>query len=149
MKAEKEIIRKVVNYDGNEIVVLDEVFTYDDGKKGATGYIFEPISRERYEEETSFENLRAYLKDASELPEEYEDGGYNAWTQAIIDNNEEGCIYDLSFSNLWDEIRNELGLDEEDAYVFNCISCGRIFNENYQGNVNPELSAKIREHEKE
>ena len=150
MKRTNEKINKVVNFDGNEITVLQEVFSYEDGMKGACGIIFEPISRERYDDDTSFESIREFLKDASELPKEFEDGGYNEWTQAIIDNCEEGeTIYDHSYSEIWDTIREELGLDEENAFVFNCIGGGRIFGENYQGNVNPELSSKIREYEKE
>lgn len=149
MERTKEKFNKVVNYDGNEITVLEEVFSYEDGMKGACGIIFEPISRERYDDDTSFESIRESLKDASELPKDFEDGGYNAWTQAIIDNCEEGeVMYDYSFSEIWDNIREELGLDDENAFVFNCIGCGRIFNENYQGNMNLELSAKIREYER-
>jgi hypothetical protein len=143
----KEIFNKVVNFENGEITVLDKVFDYD-GMKGATGTIFEPVSREQYEIETSFENVKELLKDASELPKEYWDGGYNEWTQAIFDNNEEmNVVYDTSYEYLWDYLREELGLDEENAYIFDCRGGGRCFSKDYQGNVNPELSKVIREYE--
>lgn len=144
----KEIFNKVVNFENGVITVLDYVFDYGGETKGATGTVFEPISREQYEIETSFENIKDCLKNSSELPEKYWDGGYNEWTQAILDNNEEmNVIYDTSYKNLWDYLREELGLDEENAYIFDCRGGGRCFSKDYQGNVNPELSKVIREYE--
>jgi len=142
---------KVVNFDrkNNEIMVLNDVFEYEDGMKGATGAVFVPISEEQYNEDTSFDNLKAYLKDCMDrVPKEYEDEGWNGFVQAIIDNGEEGdTVYDMSYSSLWDMLREECGLSESDAYVFNCVGGGRCFNSEFEGNIHPELSEIIREYE--
>lgn len=145
----KEYYKSVVNFENGEITVLDYVFDDGNGWKGATGTIFRPISREQYDEDTTFENIREQLKEMSDLPKEYWDGGYNEWTQAIIDNGEtENVLYDTSYEELWDNLREELGLDEDSAYIFDCCGGGRCFSKDYQGNINPELSKVIREYEK-
>lgn len=152
MEAKRTTYNKVVNYDreNNEIKVLTDVFEYESGMKGATGMVFEAISKERYDEETSFENVKDMCKNSFELPEEYEDEGWNGFTQAIIDNGEEGdMIYDLSCYGLWDIMREECGLSENEAYVFTCIGGGRCFSKDFEGNVNPELSEVIRKYEGE
>jgi hypothetical protein len=56
-------------------------------------------------------------------------------------------IFDYSYCHLWDYLRTELNLNENQAYIFDCIGGGRCFDENFQGNVNPELSEIIREYE--
>ena len=142
---------KAVNFDreNNEITVLNDVFEYEDGMRGATGTIFVPISEEQYDEDTSFDNLKAHVKDCIDrVPEEYEDEGWNGFVQAIIDNGEAGdMVYDMSYSNLWDMLREECGFSESDAYVFNCVGGGRCFNSEFEGNMNPELSEIIHEYE--
>lgn len=52
---------------------------------------------------------------------------------------------DDSYSELWDYLREELDLNEDDAYMFNCTGGGRCFDSDFQGNVNVELSKLIRE----
>lgn len=142
---------KVVNFDreSNEITVLNDVFEYEDGMRGATGTVFVPVSEAQYDEETSFDNLKEYIKDCMDrVPENYEDEGWNGFTQAIIDNGEAGdTVYDMSYSYLWDMLREECGLDESDAYVFNCVGGGRCFSSDFEGNMHPELSEIIREYE--
>jgi len=138
---------KVVNVDeAGTITVLQEVFSYGDGYKGATGAEFAPVSEEEYEESTSLEAVTEYIEGATELPEQYE--SYEAWAEDIIAAGEAGdLVFDQSYSSLWDMMREECGLSDEEAYIFDCIGGGRMFNANYQGNVNPELSEVIREAE--
>ncbi len=141
---------KIVNIDEDgEITVLDYVFDDGDGFKGATGTRFQPVSRAEYEERTTLEAIIEYLMDATnELPEQYRRGGFEAWAQAIIDNGEEGNLaFDQSYSNLWDYLRKEAGLDEESAYIFTCTGGGRCFGAKFKGNKNKELSAIIRKYE--
>jgi len=57
-------------------------------------------------------------------------------------------MFDTSYKELWDYMRQELNLNEEEAYIFNCTGGGRCFDKNFQGNINPELSKKIRNAEK-
>lgn len=142
---------KIVNFseDRDEILVLDYVFDHGAGFKGATGTRFKPVSREYYEEQTTLEAITEYLMDATnELPEQFRRGGFQSWAQAIIDNcEEEQVMFDSSYSNLWDYLRSELNLTEDEAYIFTCTGGGRCFGADFQGNYNQELSKIIREYE--
>lgn len=142
---------KVVNYDKEtkEITVLDYVFNDSDHFKGAVGTIFEPVSREEYEDRTDEDNVIEYLIDSGmELPKEFKRGGFEQLYNAMYNNGElEDFIFDTSYSELWDELREVLNLSLEEAHIFNCVGGGRCFDKSFQGNVNPELSEIIREHE--
>lgn len=71
----------------------------------------------------------------------------------MIDNIEEASkeeslkelFFDLSYIELWDYMREELNLSEDEAYIFNCSGGGRCFDKDYQGNYNEDLSQLIRE----
>lgn len=64
----------------------------------------------------------------------------------MIANDEvEGFVFDTSHNELWDYLREELNLSEDEAYIFNCIGGGRCFDKDFNGNINPELSILIRE----
>lgn len=144
----KTYYKEVVNFEDGEITVLDYVYDYGDGTKGAVGIIFRPVSRVQYDEDTTFEHIKEVLKESSDLPKDYWDGGYNEWTQTIIDNDEtENVLYDTSYESLWNDIREETGLSGNEAYIFDCQGGGRCFSSDYQGNINPELSKVIREYE--
>lgn len=83
-----------------------------------------------------------------ELPDSFKRGGFDAWAEAIVANGGEGSLmFDQSYSNLWPMLREAAGLDEEQAFIFECVGGGRCFDKDFQGNVNPELSAIIREFE--
>jgi len=153
---------KVVNFDPEtkEITVLDGVFEYYDENnykdtgiekvitmKGATGSIFEAVSKEDFDE-----RLAPYLNDDKELliymAENF--GDLNRQMIENVDSSEEALtnlFYDLSYADLWPELRKELGFSEDEAYIFNCTGGGRCFDKGFQGNINPELSEIIREYE--
>ena len=132
-----------------EITVLDGVFKYTDGFKGATGSIFEPVSKEQYDEACEEENLIEHLMDSGiELPDTYKRGGFKELAEAMINSDEvEQFMFDTSYSELWDYLREATGLDENEAYIFNCVGGGRCFDADFQGNMNEELSKVIREYE--
>lgn len=136
---------KVVNVsEDGQITVLDSVFRYNDGFKGAVGSKFYPVSEEEYEERTTKEAIIEYLFDAIDEDEEYIEN----MAEEIIGNGLEGeTMFDNSYPEYWDEMRKELGLSEEDAFIFDCVGGGRCFDKDFQGNVNPELSAIIRQYE--
>lgn len=154
---------KVVNFDEDtkEITVLDGTFKYTTETeyktgiesvvtmKGATGTRFEPISLEEYEDRTDEDNFVEYLIDSGmELPEDYKRTGFEGLANAMIANDEvKDFVFDTSYSELWDYLREETGLTENEAYIFNCIGGGRCFDKDFQGNKNTELSAIIREFE--
>lgn len=140
---------KVVNFDKetNEITVLRDVFSYDDGMRGAVGSKFEALSEDQIQEV-----IGEYEDDDKELliymAENF--GEINRDIIENIDSSRDALIelfFDLSYENLWDELREQTGLSEEESVIFNCIGGGRCFDKDFQGNVNPELSKIIREYE--
>lgn len=149
MKTETKY-NKIVNYnqETKEITVLDDVFKYDDGFKGATGTTFEPISKTEYKERMKKDNVIESLIECNHLPEEFKRGGYNALYKAMKANDEvEDFMFDCSYREMWDYLRKELNLTKKEAYIFNCTGGGRCFDSDFQGNINPELSEIIREYE--
>lgn len=154
---------KVVNYDkeSGEIIVLGYTFKetketeYATGiesvvtMQGATGSTFEIVSREQFNE-----TIEPYLNEPMELLKYYIEQGFGITTEMIdnIDNaaTEEGLkelFFDSSYDELWDYLREELNLSEEEAYIFNCAGGGCCFDSDFEGNINPELSAIIRKFE--
>ena len=140
---------KIVNFDEDtkEITVLDGIFKYEDGFKGATGSKFEPVSRDEYEDRTDEDNFVEYLIDSGiDLPDNFKRSGFEGLAKAMIANDEvENFVFDTSHNELWDYLREELNLSEDEAYIFNCIGGGRCFDKDFNGNINPELSILIRE----
>lgn len=148
---------KVVNIaEDGEITVLDYTFDHGDGFKGATGSKFYPVSQDYYEEQTTLKAIEERLSDSvreDEIPNQYamKTGAkrpYKKWAEAILDAGEEGeFAFDTSYSHLWDYLREVCGHDESSAYIYECVGGGRCFDKDFNGNVNPELSVIIREHE--
>lgn len=128
---------KIVNIaDDGEITVLHYVFTHPNFC-GAVGGRFYPISKTEYDEAMEDENIiDAYLRT-----------GFEELMRQLSDYEKEAVVWDLSYRELWEQLRIDTGLTEEEAYVFECVGGGRCFDENFQGNVNPELSIIIREFE--
>lgn len=141
---------KIVNVsEDGEITVLDTTFIYKDGFKGATGSRFYPVSKKQYKQMTTLKAIEEKLRDCiaeDEIPYEYK--SYRGWAKAIKEAGEvEEFMFDTSYCGLWDMLRDEIGLTENEAYIFECVGGGRMFDKNYQGNFNPELSAIIRKYE--
>lgn len=147
---------KVVNFDGQEILVLDYVFKHSDDFKGATGTRFEAISKSQYKEDTSKSSVIQCIEDCytdEDLFNRYPNkrSVSDCLEQFYKDIKNAGEIetftYDDSYRELWPYLREELNLDENEAYIFTCTGGGRCFDKDFQGNINPELSAIIREYE--
>ena len=148
-KRQETKYNKIVNFDEDtkEITVLGGIFKYEDGFKGATGSKFEPVSRDEYEDRTDEDNFVEYLIDSGiDLPDNFKRSGFEGLAKAMIANDEvESFVFDTSYNELWDYLREELNLSEDEAYIFNCIGGGRCFDKDFNGNINPELSILIRE----
>lgn len=141
---------KIVHFDKetNEIEVLDGVFEYKDGMRGATGSRFTAISKEEYKERTNKENVIDSIMDCGFENDLFKREGANGVYKAMKANNEiESFMFDLSYRELWDYLRKELKLNKTNAFIFECTGGGRMFDKDYQGNINPELSEIIREYE--
>lgn len=140
---------KVVDVaDDGTITMLDYVFEQGDWR-GAVGTQFKAIDRETYEAYTDRECLIEYLMDTEiEVPDCYKRGGYEMWADAIIDYGDAGeFMFDQSGCEHWDNLRESLGLTEDEAYIFECVGGGRCFDKNYVGNKDANLSAIIRRYE--
>ena len=148
-KRQETKYNKIVNFDEDtkEITVLDGIFKYEDGFKGATGSKFEPVSRNEYEDRTDEDNFVEYLIDSGiDLPNNFKRSGFEGLAKAMIANDEvKDFVFDTSYNELWEYLREELNLSEDEAYIFNCIGGGRCFDKDFNGNINPELSILIRE----
>lgn len=139
MYKEQININKIVKVEDNEITVLDYAFKYKDGMKGLTGTIFEIISKDCFDE-----TIEPYLNNDKEtliyLAENF--GDLNREMIEGVDSSEE-CLtelfFDTSHSGLWDYLREELGLNEDEAYIFNCIGGGRCFKPTDKFTHNIEL----------
>lgn len=146
MKTRKEKqYNKVVNYneETKEVTVLDYIFydtLHNKPFNGAVGSVFEVVSKEEVEEIIEPSNVLNFLS-ANQI-------GLNCKFSEIDEDGFIDMMFDTSYKELWDYIRKELNLDEEEAYIFNCTGGGRCFDKNFQGNINPELSKKIRNAEK-
>lgn len=145
-------INKVVKVIDNEITVLDEAFDYGDGFKGLTGSTFEPITKAFYKQQTTLSAIEDHLRECvneEEVPDEYlytdsetklSKHPYKRWAKAIKEADEAGQVmFDTSYSNLWDDLREQLGLTETEAYIFNCIGGGRCFKADDKFTHNVEL----------
>lgn len=150
MKTENKY-NKIVNFDKekNEITVLGSTFIYSDNFKGANGTTFDIISQSEYKERMLKQNVIENLIDSNiELPEEFKRTDFNGLYKAMKQNDElESFVFDTSYNELWEQMRTELKLSKNDAFIFNCSGCGRCFDKDFQGNVNPKLSIIIREFE--
>ena len=148
-KRQETKYNKIVNFDEDtkEITVLDGIFKYEYGFKGATGSKFEPVSRDEYEDRTDKDNFVEYLIDSGiDLPDNFKRSGFEGLAKAMIANDEvKDFVFDTSYNELWEYLREELNLSEDEAYIFNCIGGGRCFDKDFNGNINPELSILIRE----
>lgn len=127
METKREKINKVVKVDDNVITVLNEAFEYTDGFKGLTGTVFEKVSKSEFDEVlepylgNDKETLVYLAENLGELNREIIEG---------VDSSEEGLtdlFFDTSYSNMWDYLREELNLSEDEAYIFDCIGGGRCF----------------------
>lgn len=162
---------KIVNFDEEtkEITVLDYTFEHSEDFKGATGTSFEPVSEDSYKEAMQKESVIEHILECGipmkfysnkvqeyysqdnefDIDETLRENAAKRCLKAMKDNKEiENFTFDCSYRELWDTLRKELGLTEKEAYIFNCTGGGRCFDEDFQGNINPELSEVIRNAEK-
>lgn len=155
MKKEKTKIKfyQVVNIDkeSNEIQMLNYLFSYDKDLKGATGTHFEPVNKAQYREAMSKENIIDSIIDNGLIGYKHNKNIERKMAEILykemkIAGELESFCFDLSYTEQWEKLR-AFGFPKSKYPIFNCIGDGRIFDKDFQGNVNPELSAKIRQYE--
>lgn len=115
--------------EGGSVIVLDEVFDYGDGFKGATGTRFEIASREDVEEAIETENFGGYVSGLwqMEVAEGATESGLSEWVEHYFETEEEkiGYLYDNSYSHLHPAIRKAFDVPED--AVIHCTGGGRMF----------------------
>lgn len=141
MRTEKKY-NKVVNIENAELItMLNYTFEHDSSFEGATGSEFIIISKVEYKNRMLKKNIRENLSASGLTHTQIMEATTNVRIEDL-----ERLAFDTSY---WDnvEIMNELRKYFPYAYRFECIGVGRMFNENFQGNINPELSEIIRKFE--
>jgi hypothetical protein len=142
-----------INKDTNEITLLDYVFNHSDGFKGAVGTKFEPISKSEYKELMSKDNVIDRIIGSGILTAPSKELEYDfaevVYKKMKANKELEEWMFDLSYKNeYWDELRTH-GYPKSKYPIFNCIGGGRCFDNEFEGNVNVELSKIIRQYETE
>lgn len=132
-------INKVVKVEDNTITLLESAFEYEDGFKGLTGTTFDIVSKSELEEA-----IEPYLNNDKEVLIYYAEnfGDLNREMIEGVDSSEEALtelFFDTSYSELWDYLREELNLSEDEAYIFNCSGGGRCFTAEDKFTHNKEL----------
>lgn len=111
------------------VIVLDDVFEYDYGFKGATGTRFEIVSREEVEEAIEPGNFEDYAREIwrMEVAEGVTESGLEEWTEHYFETEEEKIeyLYDSSYPHMHPAIREAFNVPED--AVINCTGGGRMF----------------------
>ena len=128
--------RQQVNYnkpvgikDGS-IYFLNYVFNYDDGFRGATGTVLDPITS-NYIESITTEDWIEYSRDLwrSAVETNSTETSLEDYAKLVEDDSKmSGLLYpghDNSYSELYDEAKKHFDSDVE---TFNCSGGGRCFN---------------------
>ena len=154
MKSIRITYNEVVNIDkeNNEIITLDGVFEHSKTFKGATGSVFEAVSKAQYKKTLEKANVIDYIMNSGigmVDDKNISKNKANTIYKELKENNElVEFIFDLSYQYImWDKIR-EFGYTENEYPVFNCIGGGRCFNKDFEGNTNKHLSKIIQKYEK-
>lgn len=121
--------------EAGSVIVFDEVFEYDSGLRGASGTVFEIVSREEVEEAIETENFEGYIHEIwqMEVAEGATESGLAEWTEDYFGTDEEkiGYLYDNSYSHMHPAIREAFGVPED--AVIHCIGGGRTFPDALEG----------------
>ena len=141
MSQRLEINKLVAAEEDGEMLLLDGLFIHDDRFYGAVGTRFYPIYKDEFDEmaNISDEDFEAYLIDggmdsrsAARLTEEC-----SPYDRALIQ-------FDNSYEELWDYLREFLGVTEEEVPAFNCTGGGRMYSAEFAGTLDPILTEAIR-----
>lgn len=129
---EQTSYNKLVGKIDNQYYFLDYTFKHSDDFRGATATVIEPVTKDDYEERTSTDNIREYLREIWQM--QVADGS----TEESLDDFTETAINidgaeGIAFSDIVDDSRTELlreqfHLSTEDYPVFEVTGGGRSFS---------------------
>lgn len=125
-------LNKILKMRNGEIVVLQELFDYGDGFKGATGCSIAGHSQEYVDDRNEIATVIEYLKDSVDKPAGYPT--FREWAKACI---QEATYSGQDFPFQDDSYISEIGADKlnaflvseglEEAAAFECVGGGRMF----------------------
>jgi hypothetical protein len=114
------------------IIVAEDSFQHRDGYHGFTGASFVLVNREEYERRTSTDELAEKYADVyTEMIRDGQlsDTSLNDFAKQQFAMYGDEAVFDMSFCELEDSIREHFGLSEEEYPVIECIGCGRMFHD--------------------
>lgn len=145
-----------------DVFVLEDIFEYTAGFKGATRYMMEPLTKQDIEDQNSPEYVRDYWEDA--VSHRMTDLGLEEWTKEQVENIPDG-LYSLSddpsfreetaqaYDELTEDQKAELdeavGKDKNfvDWVCISCGRCGKISEDGFAVIFRPDLLKAIQEAE--
>lgn len=168
MAREETKINQIVGIKQGELYILEDVFKYSDGFKGATGYHMNIITQDYIDEMNDIDYL---CEENDYLWREAVQAGSTTdslqeYMQSLVD---ECSYYDMLFpfddnsfryqtEKLVEELLTEqkaelekaFGVMGEDFVTWNCSGCGRCFNADDEWDVifRPDLVELIKQYEK-
>ena len=167
MTREETKINQIVGIKDGELYVLEDVFKYSDGFKGATGYSMNVITQEYIDNMNDIDYLckeNDYLWREAVQAQRTTDS-LQEFMQSLIDESLYNDMLfpfdDNSFRHQTEKLVKELpteqkaelekvfGIMGEDYVTWNCSDCGRCFNANDEWDVvfRPDLLELIKQYE--
>lgn len=122
---------KLVGRIGEEYYFLDYTFEHSPDFRGATGSSIRAVSLAEYEERTSETGLIEYLGElwADAVASGNTELGKDEWCKYVYECDGDEAIFDMSYYNLWDQVRDaEPALTVEAYPIFEAQSGGRCFS---------------------
>lgn len=89
---------QIVGERGGAVYVLEEIFNYDDGFKGATGYSMRPVYQDEIDSENDPENVAEYCGDIwrEQVASGATELGLAEWCEQVVRDSEcEGRLFPL------------------------------------------------------
>ena len=142
--------KKLVGRTGDEYFFIDYSFEHSEDFKGTTGSVMRPVSRQEYEDRTSEENMRDYLKDSWQAA--VESGRYEESLDDYLEEIEPDEMFDQSYPEYAEQLREKFPeFTEEDYPIIECIGGGRCFSKGMKFDevYSPELVKVINKFERE
>lgn len=158
MKTETKYMQ-LVGKINEKYYVLDYIFSYDeDDFKGATGYIFVPVTKEQQKEAMTREAVKERFEDL------WRDAVHSGATEQELDTYIDEIYYNISIDDMFDTSEFSTGetiaqvynselpeniLEDQKAEFCECVGAGRIFSHNMKFDkvYNQELLDEINKFE--
>lgn len=128
-----------VGIKDGELYMLDSIFEYPDGFKGATGTRFTPVTQEEIDQYNNPDHLRDNEYDYF-WKESVQAGktklGLDEWLQLVIDEAQDyGLAYPGHDNSYVDKLTPDDYKHFPNAVTFNCIGGGRCFDKNMEFDI--------------